>query len=112
MSLGAIGGFLVRAVMPRRVALLADDAEVAELERTPSQRTDHGRAVAVQQLAAMQLAQHLQDARNLAAAMLSFHRRSLRREIAAQIAVRRVLEHQAVLRSFIVLRHDERVEAW
>ena len=49
------------------VALLADDAEVAELEAAVVADEDvHRRQVAVQQLAAMQLAEHLQDAGDLA----------------------------------------------
>ena len=67
MSLGAVNAFMVRAVMPRRVALLPDDAEVAELQ-APAVADEHvhRREVAVQQLAAVQLAEHLEDARDLA----------------------------------------------
>ena len=49
------------------VALLPDDAEVAELEAAAVADEDvDRREVAVQQLAAMQLAEHVEDAGDLA----------------------------------------------
>ena len=94
MSLGAINGFSVRAVMPRSVALLADDAEVAELEAAAVADEDvERREVAVQQSA--------RDAACRARArMPAISRRAARSakrlpragQERAQVAVARVLE--------------------
>ena len=80
-----------------RVALLAHDPEVAELQRRAvAHEHVEGREVAVEQLAAVQLAQHLEDPRDLAA------RRPLRPALAraqqerAEVPVPRVLEREAV----------------
>ena len=68
ISLGAVSAVMRPHGDAAAVALLADDAEVAELEAAVVADEDvHRREVAVQQLAAMQLAEHLQDAGNLAA---------------------------------------------
>ena len=68
MSLGAISGFSVRAGDAALVALLPDDAEVAELE-SGAVADEHvqRRQIAVEQLAAMELAEDLQDAGDLPA---------------------------------------------
>ena len=67
MSLGAVSGFMRARGDAAPVALLPDDAEVAELEAPAVADEDvHRREVAVQQLAAVQLAEHLEDAGDLA----------------------------------------------
>ena len=79
------------------IALLPDDAEVAELEAAAVADEDvDRRQVAVQELAAVQFAEDLEDARNLASrgglgplAVVASQER-------AQIAVTRVLEREAV----------------
>jgi hypothetical protein len=79
------------------VALLAHDAEVAELEALPLAHEDvHRREVAVEQVTAVELAENLQDARNLAAhPRLAPTERPARQE-SRQVAVARVLEREVV----------------
>ena len=67
MSLGAVSAFMRPRGDAAAVALLADDAEVAELERAAvADEHVQRREVAVQHLPAMELAEHLEDARDLA----------------------------------------------
>ena len=67
MSLGAMNAIQRPRSDAALVALLADDAEIAELQAAVVADEDvHRRQIAVQHLAAMQLAEHLQDAGDLA----------------------------------------------
>ena len=67
MSLGAVSAFIVRAVMPRR-SLCCRTMPKSPSLRLPAVADEHveRRQVAVQQLAAVQLAEHLEDAGDLA----------------------------------------------
>ena len=96
MSLGTISGVQGTRGHAAPIALLADDAEVAELQVLAVADEDvHRRQIAVQQLPAMKLAQDLEDAGDLAP------RHGLRPSTAravqhrAQVAVARVLEREA-----------------
>ena len=77
------------------VALLPDDAEVAELEAAAVADEDvQRREVAVERLAAVQLAEHLEDARDLAARRRLGPALRRARQERAQVAVPRVLERR------------------
>ena len=79
------------------IALLPDDTEVAQLQ--PPIVADehvHRREVAVQHLAAMQPAQHVEDAGDLAPRRRLGEAALAAAEERAQVAVARVLERQAV----------------
>ena len=93
------------------VALLPDDAEVSELQAPAVTDEDVDRSeIPVQHLAAMKLAEHFEDAGDLAS------HRELRPSLAgpvkvrAEVAVPRVLEGQAVERPSIRAHQRERVE--
>ena len=93
------------------VALLADDAEVAELQLPPvADEHVHRRQVAMQQLAAVQLAEHLEDAGDLAPRRRLGPRLPARCRKRAEIAVARVLERQAVEHLAVGAHQREAIE--
>ena len=98
-------------MIPRRVALLSDDPEVAELQATAVADEDvERRQVAMERLAAMELAEHLEDSCDLPTG--EPFRPSLPgvREEAAQISVTRVLERQAVEHLAVGAHQRESIE--
>ena len=79
------------------IALLPDDAEVAELETgTVADEHVHGREIAMQQLAAVKLAEDVEDAGDLAAHGALGPALFLPMQVGAEITVRGVFEHQVV----------------
>ena len=111
MSLGAIIGLSASAVRPAPVALLAHEAEVAELQAAAVAHEDvHRREVAVQHLAAVQLAEHLQDARDLAPGRALGPALAGALQERAQVAVARVLEREAVEQPAVRAHEREGVE--
>ena len=111
MSLGTIDGVHRPGGDAAPIALLPDDAEVAELQ--PPAIADehvHRRQVAVQQLAAMQLAQHLEDAGDLAARCRFGPRCRPARRCALRSPWQRVLERQAVEHLAVGAHQREAIE--
>ena len=109
-SLGTIEAFIVLRGDAAPIALLPDDAEVAELQ--PPAVADehvHRRQVAMQQLAAVQLAEHLEDAGDLAPRRGSVHLRPAL-QVRAQVAVARVLERQVVEHLAVGAHQREAIE--
>src|SRR5439155_17036492 len=96
---------------PSPVALLPDDPEIAELQ-APAVADEHvqRREVAVEVLAAVQLSEHLEDARDLAARGGFRPPRAGAVQEGAEVAVSRVLEGQAVQHGPPRARQGERVE--
>ncbi len=93
------------------VALLAHDAEVAELERRAVADEDvEGRQVAVQELAAVQLAEHLEHAGDLAPGAGLAPRPGRACQVRAEVAVRSVFERQHVEHPAVGPQHREAVE--
>ncbi len=93
------------------VALVAHDAEVAELEAgAVADEHVHRSEVAVQHLSAMQLPQHLQDAGDLGARALLGPALRGADQVVAKIAMPRVLESQAIEHPPLRRQQRERVE--
>ena len=93
------------------IALLPDDAEVAELQMTAVAHEDvDGREVAVQHLAAVQLAEDLEDAGDLAPRGSLRPSAAVLAQVRAEVAVRRVLEREAIMDVAGVAREREGVE--
>ena len=93
------------------IALLPDDAEVAELQ--PPAVADehvHRRQVAMQQLAAVQLAEHLEDAGDLAPRRRLGPLAAGLLQVRAQVAVARVLEGQVVEHLAVGAHQREAIE--
>ena len=93
------------------IALLPDDAEVAELQ-TASVADEHvqRREIAVERLSAMQLAQHFEDAGDLAPRRGFGPALARAREERAQVAVAGVLEREAVEDPSVAAHQREGVE--
>src|SRR5262249_44116589 len=82
---------------PAAVTLLPDDAEVAELEAIAVAHEDiERREIAVEHLSAMEFAEHLEHARDLTPSVPFGEAFARALKECAQIAVRRVLEDEAV----------------
>ena len=93
------------------VALLSHDPEVAQLERRAvADEHVERREIPVQQLPAMQLAEHLEDPGDLAAGPRLAPRAFGARQEAAEIAVGGVLEGQGVEHAAVASQHRETVE--
>src|SRR5262249_25771660 len=93
------------------VALLARDAEVAELQDVlVAHEHVERREVAMEELAAMELAEHFEDAGDLAAHLALVPTARVAAEVHAQVAMARVLERQAVEDSAVREHERERVE--
>jgi hypothetical protein len=109
MSLGAVSVHRARG-HPAAVALLAGDAEVPELQ-TPVLAHEHvqGGEIAVEGLPAMQLAQHLENAGNFAPRRRFTPSRAAAPEERAEIAVARILEHQAIQNPSVLAHQRKRV---
>jgi len=94
-----------------RVALLADDAEVAELEaRAGADEHVDGGEIAVQRLAAVQLAQHVEDAGDFTARRRLGPSLAATAQVGAEIAVLGVLEGEEVADAAVRTEQRERVE--
>ena len=93
------------------VALVADDAEVAELQGPALADEDvHRREIPVEHLAAVELAEHFEDAGDLAARGPLGPALPGAVEVRAQVAVPRVLEGEAVEDAAVLARQRKRVE--
>src|SRR6185369_8570878 len=96
---------------PAPVALVADDAEIAELEtRALADEHVHRREVPVEHLAAVQLAEDLEDAGDLSPRGGLPPPLGTAVEVRAQVAVARVLEGEAVEDAALRSHQRERVE--
>ena len=108
MSLGAVSAFMVRAVTPRRsLCCRAMPKSPSFRRRSVADEDVQRREVAVQRLPAMQLAEDLEDAGNLAARRRFTPAFAAAAEKRAEIAVARILEHQAV-QDRTVLAHQRK----
>jgi hypothetical protein len=97
---------------PASSGAVSNDAEVAQLQ-TIALAHEHvqRRQVAVERLAAMQLAQDLEDAGDFTASVPLCPRFAGLREEGAQVAVARVLEGQAVRDSVAACQRERVVHA-
>ena len=97
MSLGAVSAFIVRAVMPRRSLCCWTMPKSPSLRLAAVADEDvERREVAMQQLAAVELAEHLEDAGDLAPCGPLRPAAGVPPQVGAQVAEPRVLERQAV----------------